>query len=169
MKQLRLAIFGFFLAGLTACGGGGNDDPQPDPDPGQSGISGLSECVAPNDDQAVVCGTVLANDGVTPLVNAEVTVVSSSGRLAARGVANDDKCLTDGAGDYVCLLPSGVSGSVVLKVSLNGFDEQTFTTSVTKGETTETNSQTLTGNTSEKWVVIPGVFDGVQVLLSQLK
>ncbi|MGK0271087.1 MAG: hypothetical protein ACI88H_001740 [Cocleimonas sp.] len=165
MKTLHLTLLGFILVGLTACGAGGSNNTTIQ----DSGLSGLSECIASNANQAVVCGAVLANDGVTPLVNAEVTLLESNAKLAARGVANDEKCLTDGAGDFVCLLPSDISGSVVLNVSLNGFDDQTFTTNVSEGETTETGSQTLLGNTSEKWVVVPGVFDGVQVLLSQLK
>lgn len=166
MKKINFVLFSFILLGLTACGGGGGSSTNNDPV--QSGLSGLSECVAPNALQAVVCGTVLANDGVTPLVNAEVTI-ASSGRLALRGVADADKCLTDAAGDYVCLLPEGISGSVILNIFLNGFDETTLTTNVTAGETTEAQSVDLIGNTSEKWVVVPGVFDGVQVLLAQLK
>jgi len=165
MNKFNLALFGLMVFGLTACGGGGDPD---NDDPVQTGLSGLSECVAPNAEQAVVCGTVLANDGVTPLVNAEV-ILSASAKPAARGVANDDKCLTDGAGDYVCVLPEGVSGSVELTVVLNGFDNTTITADVTAGQVTEAGSQTLSGNSSEKWVVVPGAFDGVQVLLSQLK
>lgn len=166
MKRLNFVLFGLMVLGLTACGGGGgsnNDD-----DPAQTNLSGLSECVAPNAVQAVVCGTVLANDGVTPLVNAEV-ILDTSAKPAARGVADADKCLTDSAGDFVCLLPEGLSGSVDFKVVLNGFDEVTLTADVTAGEVTESGSQTLTGNSSERWVVVPGIFDGVQVLLAQLK
>lgn len=166
MKRFHLALLGLLTIGLTACGGGGGSSNNEDPV--QTGLSGLSECVAPNAEQAVVCGTVLANDEVTPLVNAEV-ILTSSAKPAERGVANDDKCLTDSAGDYVCLLPEGVSGAIELKVVLNGFDEVTLTTDVSVGQVTEAGSQTLVGNNSEKWVVVPGIFDGVQVLLSQLK
>jgi len=165
MKKINFTLLGLMLLGLAACGGGGSDD---NDGPDQTSLSGLSECVEVNAEQAVVCGTVLANDGVTPLVNAEI-ILASSARPAARGVANDEKCLTDGAGDYVCVLPQGVSGSVELKVVLNGFDEATLTADVTVGKVTEAGSQTLTGNNSEKWIVVPGVFDGVQVLLAQLK
>ncbi len=166
MKNYYVLFYGFILLALTACGGGGGGGSNNDPV--DTGLSGLSECVAPNAQQAVVCGTVLANDGVTPLVNAEI-ILASSARAAARGVANDDKCLTDGAGDYVCVLPAGVTGSVDLTVILNGFDETTISADVTAGQITEAGSQTLTGNNNEKWVVVPGIFDGVQVLLAQLK
>ncbi len=39
----------------------------------------------------------------------------------------------------------------------------------TPGAVTEAGSETLIGNTSNNWVVVPGSFDGVQVLLAQLK
>lgn len=157
-----------FTLGLSACGGssGGSDN---------NNLAGLAECAAPNDTQAVVCGRALATDGVTPLINAEVSLASSKGKLknvittAAKGVENPDKCLTDSTGDFVCLLPEGTSGSVTLKISLAGFDDITFTASANTGIVTDAGNQSLESNTDNKWVVVPGIYDGVQVLLAQLK
>lgn len=167
MNFIKPIFLGVAILGLTACGGGSSDDPKE----GSTKLSGLASCVAVNDTQAVVCGKVLASDGVTPLVNAEITLGSNGARLArvAKGVENADKCLTDGAGEYVCLLPSDVSGEVTLKASLAGFDDSTFVAQAIAGEATQTGQQSLISNVSNKWVVVPGNYDGVQVLLSQLK
>lgn len=162
MKVLKFSFYSLLLIGLTSCGGGSSNSNIESAS--QNGLSGLSECEASNAEQTVVCGTVLANDGVTPLVNAEVKLAT-----AARGVSNDNKCLTDEIGDFVCLLPEEISGSVDLVVTLNGFENTKITTNVRKGEITETASQNLIADTTEKWVVIPGIYDGVQVLLAQLK
>ncbi len=170
MKYINQLIgISIITLGLTACGGGSSDSSE---DAGYTGIAGLSKCEAINSTQAVVCGTVLASDGITPLVNAEVTLLDESAKpsgTSARGIANPDTCLTDAAGDYVCLLPSDVSGPVNLLIHLAGFDDTTVSTTATPGAVTEAGSETLISNTSNTWVVIPGLFDGVQVLLSQLK
>jgi len=161
-----------FTLGLTACGGSGGGGGGGS---SNNNLAGLAECATPNDTQAVVCGRALATDGVTPLVNAEVSLASGKGKLknattiVVKGVANPDKCLTDSTGDFVCLLPEGTSGSVTLKISLAGFDDITFTASANTGIVSEAGNQTLVSNTNNKWVVVPGIYDGVQVLLAQLK
>ena len=164
----QLLSISLITLGLSACGGGSSSTDEP----ASTDVSGLSECETINTTQAVVCGTALASDGITPLVNAEVTLLDDSPKpsgASARGVDDPDFCLTDVAGDYVCLLPSGVSGAVSLLISLAGFDEAIVDTTVTPGAVTEAGSETLTGDNSNNWVVIPGSFDGVQVLLAQLK
>ncbi len=169
MQKLKQLLFiSLVTSGLSACGGGSNSSV----DETSTDLSGLSKCETVNATQAVVCGTALANDGVTPLVNAEVTLLEGSAKptgTSARGVEDPDACLTDVAGDYVCLLPTGITGTVELVISLIGFEDATVTTTVTPGAVTEAGQEILTGDTTSKWVVIPGIFDGVQVLLAQLK
>ncbi|MEB8432849.1 hypothetical protein OO007_11465 [Cocleimonas sp. KMM 6892] len=171
MKRIN-QLFGISLItlGLSACGGGGSSSSNDEPE--SRDVSGLSECDTINSTQAVVCGTALASDGVTPLINAEVTLLDDGAKpsgASARGVEDPDVCLTDVAGDYVCLLPEGVSGAVSLLISLSGFVDATVDTTVSPGSVTEAGSQPLESDNSNKWVVVPGAFDGVQVLLSQLK
>lgn len=165
MRRLKLFLLGLVVISLSACGGGSSDN-----NSSQIGLAGISECAALSEDQAVVCGTVLASDGITPLVNAEVTLATISSRsLTARGVNDTEKCLTNGTGDFVCVLPVDVSGEVTLNVSLNGFTTTTIQTTATTGQSTESGSQVLVADISSRWIVVPGVYDGVQVLLAQLK
>ena len=168
MKCIKqLFGIGFTTLVLSACGGGSSSSSD-----GPTDLSGLSDCETINSTQAVVCGTALASDGATPLVNAEVILLDGSPKpsgTSSRGVDDPDFCLTDAAGDYVCLLPTGVSGDVSLLIRLAGFDDAIVDTNVIPGRVTEAGSEILTGNTSTNWVVVPGQYDGVQVLLAQLK
>ncbi len=56
-------------------------------------------------------------------------------------------------------------------VAAEGFEDQTFTAEISMGTTSEVGEIPLMTVDPEEisWVVVPGAFDGVQVLLSQLK
>lgn len=169
MKKINQLLFISCLTlGVSACGGGSSKD---DGDDKSSKISGLAECVAPNATQAVICGTALASDKVTPLINAKISLASGrSVSTLAKGVENPDECRTGSDGGFSCALPEGTKGTVNLIVSLDGFDNQNFTMEATPGVATEYDGElSLVSNTNNKWVVIPGNYDGVQVLLAQLK
>ncbi|MES9991617.1 MAG: hypothetical protein ABW098_06650 [Candidatus Thiodiazotropha sp.] len=175
MKHLHLLlIITLPLINLMACGGGGGSSDDGADQQTESNLEGLAECL-PQAGSAVVCGSVLAADGITPLVNAEVTLSTTGARLsnrtpvAFRGVADPDKCITDYSGEFACLLPSGVSGNIDLVISLAGFDDNIVNTNAMLDETVELSQVSLTSNSNNRWVVIPGEFDGVQVLLAQLK
>ena len=180
MNSRKIMTYTFWLSivalSLNACGSSSSSNDENIAGGNTTNtLAGLAECAAPNATQAVVCGRALATDGITPLINAEVSFVSGNSKLtnvntlAEKGIANPDKCLTDNTGDFVCLLPTDVSGTVTLKISLAGFDDSTFTADASIGNVTEAGNQTLVSNTNNKWVVVPGNYDGVQVLLSQLK
>lgn len=163
------------IVGLVSCGGGGGSSGDPDPQATSNmDMEGLAECL-PQTGSAVVCGTVLAADGVTPLVNAQVTLSNTGSRLSNRtqvafkGVADPDKCITDYSGEFACLLPDGVYGDIELVISLNGFDERTVAAAAVLDNTVDLSQVSLNSNSNSRWVVIPGLFDGVQVLLAQLK
>jgi len=138
-------------------------------------LSGLAECAASNEDRAVICGRALATDRVTPLINARISLESSNDKLKSaqvitqKGVANSEKCLTDNAGDFVCLLPEDVSGSVRFELTHTGFETYAFSADTSVGKVKAVSNLTLAANQHKKWAVIPSTDEGVQVLLAQLK
>ncbi|MGD9171170.1 MAG: hypothetical protein PVI97_14070 [Candidatus Thiodiazotropha sp.] len=174
IKRLQHLLVGLLpLLSLMSCGGGGGSDGSPNQQ-SDSTLEGLAECL-PQAGYAVVCGTVFATDGITPLVNAEITLSISEARLVNRSIvafseATDlNKCITDYSGVFACMLPAGIYGDIELVVSLSGFDDSTISATALLDETVDLSQVSLTGNSNSRWVVIPGAYDGVQVLLAQLK
>ena len=163
-------IFGFIFFSLLISGCSSSSDSAPPPAASGTAIQGLAECTA-QVNRSVVCGKATAADGVTPLIGAEVKLLTtgSAKPLASKGIADTSKCITDSNGEFACLLPEGTTGTRQFVISNSGFSNTNFSAALTSGATTETGTITLPANNSEKWVVVPGVFDGVQVLLAQLK
>jgi hypothetical protein len=131
-------------------------------------LAGKATCEA-EPGAGVVCGNVYAADGVTPLAGAEVRLADGSAAMATKGVVDSSKCLADAAGAFACIVPSGTTGSTGFVVISDGFENQSFTANVVHGGIADAGDLSLEGSSDEKWVVVPGSFDGVQVLLSQLK
>ncbi len=149
---------------LISCGGG---DGGGGTDTGTA-LPGKATCT-PTAGQGVVCGTVFATDGVTPLAGAEVRLSSGTANLATKGVEDATKCVADAAGDFACEVPAGQTGTLGFFIIFTGFDNKTFTADIVSDQVTNVGSQTMTASAAAKWVVVPGSFDGVQVLLAQLK
>lgn len=171
MKKFRsLGVLAALAVGFAACGssssGGGGTD---------TAMAGKATCAA-QAGVGVLCGKAVAADGVTPLASAEVQLVSSSAgesaklaTLGLKGVEDPTKCVADAAGDFACVVPSGSTGSLSFLIILSGYANGSFTATITADTTTDAGTQILSGSSSEKWVVVPGTYDGVQVLLAQLK
>lgn len=169
MKRISLLAV-FAVMALAACGGsgggGGGGDEMP----------GLADCTAQGATQGVVCGQCLAADGVTPLAGAEVmlgtpnaNVAASLGTITGKGVEDPTRCVADSQGDFACLVPAGTTGNTAFYLTFEGFDDKTFNAVITAGATTDAGAQAMSGDNSARWAVVPGAFDGVQVLLAQLK
>lgn len=170
IKNLLIALPVLVL--LAACGGGGGGGGGgTSSGPSVTGMPGLASCATTDPSQTLLCGTAVATDGVTPLANAEVTVVSSSlsGATLIGAVADPSRCLTDDQGEFACVLPAGASGDIDFMIASQGFESVGFTTNIVEGGINNAGSQVMTANNSTVWVVVPGSFDGVQVLLAQLK
>ena len=169
MKRLILFVAVAALA-LNACGGssGGGGG-------GGTALPGLATCTAASTTTGVVCGKAVAADGTTPLIGAEVMLgtptASTSAPLASvnKGVENPSQCVTDSSGDFACDVSGGQTGTLDFFLTLTGFADTAFQGAIVAGQTTDTGTQTMGGSASGQWVVVPGSFDGVQVLLSQLK
>ena len=168
-----LKIFLINLSALTlfACGGGGGSSSTETPEPT---LAGLESCTPTSADQTLVCGKAVAADGVTPLIGAEVTLESANLKvkkngLSTAGVADNDRCLTDSRGEFACVIPDEFGGEATFAISADGFTVSTFQVTLSSGAATAASLQVLAANNSTQWVVVPGAFDGVQVLLSQLK
>lgn len=150
--------------------------------PGASvpGVNSLS-CL-PQDGEAVVCGQLLAADGKTPIVGANVFQRSAKGgkvTLKNKGPTNavgqpwdqENNCKTDLKGRFAC---SGVEEDIVPTTKIvferKGYIEKELDVEVEVGESREIPvEETRVKPKSGKWLVVPGEFDGVQLLLSQLK
>lgn len=176
MKQNALSVA--VLMCLAACGGGSSSTT-----PTSAALKGLASCTA-TAGEAVICGTVYAVDGVTPIVGTEVQKSTASGSLskltglynsgndtsASKGIASNTQCITDSSGQFAC---SGITttGTYTFVVSGSGVS-LSFSATATVDSTTAvpTSSTTATSSgTTTKWLAVQGSFDGVQLLLSQLK
>jgi hypothetical protein len=173
MKKLTLFIAVSALAlGLAACGGSSSDGGGGGDVTGTA-MPGLASCTVQNTTQGVVCGKAVAADGTTPLAGAEVRLATASAQtlstVTTKGVEDTTKCVADTSGDFACLVPAGTSGATSFLLVFAGFTDKTFSGEIAAGVATDTGTQTMSGSTSSRWVVVPGAYDGVQVLLSQLK
>jgi len=168
MKRLVLFVAVAVLA-MSACGGGGGGTT---PTEGTA-MPGLAACAAQNTTQGVVCGTATAADGTTPLAGAEVRLASAAaqtlGTITSKGVEDSTRCVADTSGNFACLVPQGTLGNLDFIVVFAGFANKSFSGEIAAGQTTDVGVQAMSGSTSLRWVVVPGSFDGVQVLLAQLK
>ena len=169
MKKISLFVVLAVLS-LTACGGGGGGGG------GGTEMPGLANCAAQGAANGVVCGQCLAADGVTPLAGAEVllgtpnaNVAASLGTITSKGVEDPTRCLADSQGFFACLVPTGTSGTTAFYLMFAGFDDRTFNADIVAGATTDAGALAMSGDTSARWAVVPGTYDGVQVLLAQLK
>lgn len=166
MRKGMLAVAGFAAMALmvVACGGG---DGGGGGDTGTA-MPGKATCTAAAGEN-VLCGNVFAADGVTPLAGAEIQLSNASANVSAglttKGVDDSTKCLADTQGNFVCLVPS--TGTKTFIVVFPGLTK-TFTQDVQEG-TNDAGNITTEASTTARWVVVPGAFDGVQVLLAQLK
>ncbi len=167
MKKCIIAVLA--VAAFAACGGG---------DGGGGGtttaLAGKATCT-PTTGSGVVCGRVLAADGATPLASAEIQINSAAADVSAslmskttKGVEDATKCVTDTSGNFACIVPNTALGEQTFTIIFTGFTK-TFTAAMTLDATTDAGNQTMTATSAEKWVVVPGAYDGVQVLLAQLK
>ncbi len=167
-------LFGFIFSSLILTGCSSSSDSAPPssgaPIPTGTPIQGLADCTAQTN-RAVICGKTTASDGVTPLIGAEIKLITTGNAkpLVSKGIADTSKCITDTNGEFACLLPEGTSGTYQFVVSNSGFSNASFSAALIVGSTTDIGATTLTANNSQKWVVVPGSFDGVQILLAQLK
>lgn len=155
---------------LFGCGGGSDGGGDGGGGTGTgTALAGKATCTA-EAGVGVVCGSVFAADGVTPLASSEVRLSNtSSASLSTKGVEDSTKCIADAAGAFACVVPAGTSGTTEFVVISGGFDNQSFTADVVQGATSDVGSVTMEASSAARWVVVPGLFDGVQVLLSQLK
>ena len=161
-----------FVISLSACGGGGGGGTG-----GTSGTSGnlnsmqgLASCTSTVPGQTLLCGTAVATDGVTPLAGAEVSINSATpGGVVLGAIADPTQCLADDQGEFACVVPAGVSGDIDFVISSQGFENVPFSINIVEGEVANAGSLVMTADNSTVWVVVPGSFDGVQVLLAQLK
>ena len=170
----RIAVFAAVaVLALSACGGGDG----PGPEPGTA-MPGLADCTVPAGEttKGVVCGQCVAADGTTPLSGAQVklgtpdaNVALPLGTIMGKGVEDSTKCVTDSQGDFACLVPAGTTGATDFFIEFEGFDDKTFNANISEGATTDAGKQAMSGDTSAKWAVVPGAYDGVQVLLAQLR
>ncbi|MFK7856323.1 MAG: hypothetical protein AB8B79_19565 [Granulosicoccus sp.] len=168
--KFRQPCAGILLLG--GCGGGSSGGPS---SPAVTVLAGLENCIQAESNQSLLCGTALAADGTTPLIGALITIndsasgVSSSSELTLRGIANDSQCITDFQGEYACVIPNSVNGMTTFSIDAEGFVRTTFQASVQQGQIATVESQQLQADDTVQWAVVPGLYDGVQVLLAQLK
>jgi len=166
MRKLRIAVVAaLFAVGLAACGGG--DSPAP-----ENALAGKATCAAVAD-SGMLCIKAVAADGITPIVGAEVqageAAANEAVKLASKGVENPDKCVTDNEGNAACVVPSRLIGTQTYSLIFSGFANKTFSATTTLGEVTDAGTQSMSGDTSARWLVVPGGFDGIQLLLSEIK
>jgi hypothetical protein len=179
MKKILIVVALTVSAALTiaGCGGSGGGGTTPT----TSALKGLAACIEVAT-EAVICGTALAADGVTPIIGATVSQVTSGASVSLtglyndvdeggffKGVASDTECLTDTSGEFAC---SGLaaSGSTNFQLTKEGIGTKAFSATVTVGETTDIPAaDTTVSELTAKWLVVPGMWDGVQLLLSQMK
>ena len=171
MRKVTLTVACAILAiSLAACGGssgGGGGDTG-------SALKGLATCTAQTG-EAVICGTVYAADGTTPVIGATITQGTASGDEVAltglyKGVASDTACQTDTSGAFAC---SGITtaGTFTFYIA-SDIGSSSFSQAATIGETADVpaSSTTISGSSgTAQWLVVPGAYDGIQKLLADMK
>ncbi len=173
IKKLFLSFSLVFF--LVSCGGSGGANPPSGINNADIPIEGLSSCIVQNATQGVICGKAVAADGITPLAGAEIKVAATSatsitiGSIVALGVGNPNKCLADILGDFACLVPSNLTGDIGFVIKFSGYESKSFNENVTTGQIATAGTLAMVGDNTTNWLVIPGAYDGVQVLLAQLK
>jgi hypothetical protein len=159
----------------NASGGGSNG--------GSTGPSINSlNCAASEAGEGVVCGQLVAADGRTPIVGATIYQKSAkngkvnlkdNGPSGAVGKPWDQEndCKTDLKGRFACAgVEEDVSPTTKIVFERKGYIEKELDVKVEPGRTKEIPvEQTRVKPRSGNWLVVPGEFDGVQLLLSQLK
>ncbi len=206
MKKLGLLVAIMTVIAFAACGGGsGSDDDNGNGNGGDTvtAMKGLAACDAV-DGSYVLCGTVYAVDGETPVAGATIAHMTSSSSVSAsmKGIyedgygaleVNNDACESDDIGQFACQCDDcsdsitiqiqstyfGTASQVVADatqdVITNKAEGGTITCDVecNEGETCDVPASCTTPGSSDvasvKWLVVPGSFDGIQLLLSQLK
>lgn len=159
---------------IAGCSGGDDDRVLEDGVNG-SGLAGIESCVQTEENQSLLCGIALAADGVTPVIGAEISLAANSSAksdaptISLRGIQDSEQCLTDSQGEYSCILPDSISGITSFELTADGFGSQNFQETIMTGEVAIAQPQVLTADSTVQWAVVPGEFDGVQVLLAQLK
>ena len=169
-KSIVSDIAAILAIGLAACGGssGGGTD-------AGTTMAGKATCAA-QAGSGMLCVKAVAADGVTPLVGAEVRIGGASANeapalasLTSKGVENASQCLTDDEGNAACVVPENFVGTQSFCLLFEGFANRCFDATTADGTATDAGTQSMSGDASAGWAVIPGAFDGVQVLLAQLK
>lgn len=174
MKRVLIVIA---LLSIAACGGSSSSTPS------STALKGLASCTVASG-EAVICGTVYAADGVTPIIGTEIQKSTASGSLSkltglyygdagagvTKGVPDTTQCITDSSGEFAC---SGIAttGTYTFIVSGSGVNLSFSATATVDATTTvpTTDTTASSSDTTTKWLVVQGSFDGVQLLLSQLK
>jgi hypothetical protein len=165
MKKIISVVAAVALFTLANCGSSGTSTPTAAP--------GLASCTAVAG-SALVCGTVTASDG-TPIVSADIKNVTGgsssemTGYYASVSKSTISSCLTDANGAFACALSTG--GAYDFSITATGMSK-TFSATLTADATTSVAASltTLSGSDiTAKWLVIMGSWDGVQLLLSQIK
>ena len=164
-KFISAAAIVVVAIAISSCGGGSSGGG------GDTGtaMAGKATCTAATGEN-LLCGTAVAADGVTPLAGAEVRITSGAtsagASISTKGVENSTNCYADDTGNFVCVVPN--TGSYTFVLIKTGFDNTSFSTTIAAGEN-NVGAQTMAANADVKWAVVPGTFDGVQVLLSEIK
>lgn len=176
MKEKFCMVVLFAVLLVSACGGGSSSD-------GGGGttisaLKGLAACTA-TAGEAVICGVAYAPDGKTPIVGAEVFEQSASAMtISLKGLssdgagktdANDSHCLTDDTGAFAC---AGIleGGALNFRITGGGFTID-FSAQVAIDAITDipAASTTATGGTgTDKYAVVYGRFDSIQVILARV-
>jgi hypothetical protein len=176
-------FFSMCLLFVSSCGGSGSSSTTSSSSTSVE-LAGLASCTAQSG-SAVICGSVFAADGTTPVVGATISRVSSNSSLSlltsltgdghGNLVADTTTCVTDDAGAFACEdsgCTDGESTSYQASSSLFG-TAISFSVSCAEDEaTTVAVTETTAGadqSAGVKWLVIPGSYDGIQLLLSDLK
>jgi len=175
MKKIWLfAAVAALAAGLAACGGGGGGGGGT-----TTALKGLASCSAIAG-EAVICGTVYAPDGRTPIVGAEIMqstaaamTVSLKG-LTADGFgktdANPDHCYTDATGAFACggILAAGLFNGQITGAGYTinfTFDNLLLN----EANNIPASSTTAGGGTGTyKYAVVSGSFDSIEDLLARI-
>ena len=100
-------------------------------------LEALDSCVPQFAEQSLLCGSVTADDGITPVAGVEVflDLDIDADPILTRG----NQCLTDVQGEYACILPSDISGIQTIFLhppNDTGFDSASFQVDIQAGKTT---------------------------------
>jgi len=178
MRKLTLTVACAILAvSLAACGGSSGGGGGGGGGTTTTAMKGLAACTA-DATVSVICGTALAPDASTPIVGAEVSLVTSTSEsVALTGLYRDingkltpseTACLTDATGAFACSTTS--AGSLSFQIVGNGFTI-TFDATGTYAVATEVANTATTAATADstlKVVVATGFYDSVQNVIKRV-